>query len=188
MTRRWYLEFGWMSGLAVGLAVLTMLPTPAEAKAWRQLRGNDVERIIETFPAMLAEYKAWGVEVNLKTGQVKGMRKARHDKLVTEALYRHGWGKAYWGKLQAVCRAYALLKHDQFMSETGPKVAKGVEDIKKLKWVKKEDKEKIEADVNRGKGRLNAMAENWRKKTHPKDVAAVKPYIKQLDAMFRNLK
>ena len=175
-------------GIAASLLILVMQPTPAEAKAWRQLRGNDVERIIETFPAMYAEYKAWGVAVDPKTGQIKGMSKARHDKKVTAALKRHGWGKAYWGKLQAVCRGYALIKHDQFMAETGPRVAKGVEELKRAKWMKQEAKEKLEADVARGKGRLNAMAENWRKKTHPKDVAAIKPHVHELDVMFRNLK
>ena len=64
--------------------------------AWPVLNNADMQKFVQTFPAMYREYKALGLNVNPQTGQVDGSDRLMWKKEVQRVLNQNGWDFRFW--------------------------------------------------------------------------------------------
>ena len=168
---------------AILLLTLCVALLPAAHAAWRLLDEKQIVHFADTFPPMYREYRKMGLRIDPQTGDVDGMERIKHDKLVHQILKEHGWGAGFWPRLQVIVRGYSVAKYDQALAD-GSQLDSFVRDLRDAPWMTAEKRAELDrfyaqlqADFADDASRLRAMV-------HEKDLALIKESIPALDTVM----
>jgi hypothetical protein len=163
--------------LSASLMVAQEPPKPVLVK-------GDVVKFIKTFPLLKKDLKRLGATYSAKNGNVTIPEALKASEEYNAILKKHGWDEHFFVKFMTIARAYSTIVYGKEIKNADPKIAKAIKDIESNPHLSADMKEKLKAQLLATRGILKQQGKALMQNLHPKDLALVKPRVKELKAVM----
>jgi hypothetical protein len=153
---------------------------PAKTPAKPVLEKGDVMKFIKTFPLLKKDFDKFGAVYSAKKGNVTIPDALRANSQYHGILKKHGWDEHFFNKFFTIVRGYSSIVYGKEMKKADPEIAKALKQIEENAHLSDAMKEQMKKQIMATKGVSKMQSQMMKQWVHPKDLALIKPLVKEL--------
>jgi len=165
--------------VAIALVMISVFLV-AEEPPKQTLQQGDVEKFIQTLPALTQDMKNFDTKMDAKQGNITIPEAMKASGDFNAILKKHGWDESFYTKIQTIVMGYSALVYGESLIGANAEIAKALQEIDSNPGFTPEMKAQLKEQMKQAGGSLVAERENMLKAIHPTDLTFIKAKVKEL--------